>query len=97
LGIPDTNPTAAASIGWRMPAEWEPHAATWLTWPRPDGISFPGRYDVVPTYRDANDERALGILRDCFPGRSVIGLDSTKLIWGLGSFHCLTQQEPAGE
>jgi agmatine deiminase len=48
LGIPDTNPTAAASIGWRMPAEWEPHAATWLTWPRPDGISFPGRYDVVP-------------------------------------------------
>ena len=31
-----------------MPAEWEPHAATWLTWPRPDGISFPGRYDVVP-------------------------------------------------
>ena len=65
-----------------MPAEWEPHAATWLTWPRPDGISFPGRYDVVPTYRDANDERALGILRDCFPSRSVIGLDSTNLIWG---------------
>ena len=31
-----------------MPAEWEPHAATWLTWPRPDGISFPGRYEVVP-------------------------------------------------
>ncbi len=42
-----------------MPAEWESHAATWLTWPRPDGISFPGRYDVVPTYRDTNDERAL--------------------------------------
>ena len=35
-------------LGFRMPAEWEPHAATWLTWPRPDGISFPGRYDVVP-------------------------------------------------
>ena len=31
-----------------MPAEWEPHAATWLTWPRPNGISFPGRYKVVP-------------------------------------------------
>jgi len=41
--------------------------------------------------------RALGILRECFPGRPVIGLDSTDLIWGLGSFHCLTQQEPAGE
>ena len=31
-----------------MPAEWEPHTSTWLTWPRPDGISFPGRYEVVP-------------------------------------------------
>ena len=49
---------------------------------------------IVPTYRDANDERALGILREYFPGRPVIGLDSTDLIWGLGSFHCLTQQEP---
>src|ERR1035441_3643739 len=36
------------ALGYRMPAEWEPHAATWLTWPRPDGISFPGRYDTVP-------------------------------------------------
>lgn len=52
---------------------------------------------IVPTYRDANDERTLGILRECFPDRSVIGLDSTGLIWGLGSFHCLTQQEPAEE
>ncbi len=35
--------------GYRMPAEWEPHAATWLSWPRPDGASFPGRYaEVVP-------------------------------------------------
>ena len=31
-----------AALGYRMPAEWEPHAATWLSWPRPDGISFPG-------------------------------------------------------
>ena len=31
-----------------MPAEWEPHRATWFTWPHPDGISFPGRFDVVP-------------------------------------------------
>jgi len=52
---------------------------------------------IVPTYRDANDESALGILRECFPDRSVIGLDSTDLIWGLGSSHCLTQQEPAAE
>ena len=80
-----------------MPAEWEPHAATWLTWPRTDGISFPGRYDVVPTYRNANDERALGILRDRFPGRPVTGLDSSDMIWGLGSLHCITQQESAVE
>ena len=39
-----------AQLGYRMPAEWAPHAATWLTWPRPDGISFPDRYDeVLPT------------------------------------------------
>jgi agmatine deiminase len=37
-----------ARLGFRMPAEWEPHAGTWLTWPRPDGISFPDKYDAVP-------------------------------------------------
>ena len=37
-----------ASLGYRMPAEWEPHAGTWFTWPRPEGISFPGKYDTVP-------------------------------------------------
>jgi agmatine deiminase len=38
-----------AGLGYRMPAEWEPHASTWLTWPRPEGISFPDRYDAVPS------------------------------------------------
>lgn len=37
-----------AALGYRMPAEWEPHIATWLTWPRPDGISFPGAYEPIP-------------------------------------------------
>jgi agmatine deiminase len=50
---------------------------------------------LVPTYRDRNDSRALEILQKCFPTRRVIGIDSTELIWGLGSFHCITQQEPA--
>ncbi|GMQ24702.1 agmatine deiminase family protein [Algoriphagus sp. oki45] len=50
---------------------------------------------VVPTFRDKNDQKALDILTDCFPGRRVIGIDSTDIIWGLGSFHCLSQQEPA--
>lgn len=49
---------------------------------------------IVPTYRCSNDDRALEILRSCFPGRKVTGIDSTDIIWGLGSFHCLSQQEP---
>jgi agmatine deiminase len=43
-----TEPASPAALGYRMPAEWEPHAGTWLTWPRPDGISFPDKYDSVP-------------------------------------------------
>ena len=50
---------------------------------------------VVPTFRDKNDQRALDILSGCFPTRRVVGIDSTDIIWGLGSFHCLSQQEPA--
>ena len=38
----------APGTGVSHAAEWEPHAATWLTWPRPDGISFPGRYEAIP-------------------------------------------------
>lgn len=42
-----------AALGYRMPAEWEPHAATWLSWPRREGISFPEAYDrVMPTFRE---------------------------------------------
>jgi len=49
---------------------------------------------IVPTYRCANDDKALDILQGCFPDRNVVGIDSTDIIWGLGSFHCLSQQEP---
>ena len=49
---------------------------------------------LVPTYRHANDRRALEILQREFPQRRVVGIDSTDLIWGLGSFHCISQQEP---
>jgi agmatine deiminase len=52
-------------------------------------------YVVVPTFRDKNDDKALQILEGCFKGRKVVGLDSLDIIWGLGSFHCLSQQEPA--
>ncbi len=40
-----------AAQGYRMPAEWEPHDATWLSWPRREGISFPDAYDeVMPAF-----------------------------------------------
>ncbi len=53
------------------------------------------KYVIVPTFRDKNDDRALQILQSCFQDRKVIGLDSLDIIWGLGSFHCLSQQEPS--
>ena len=49
---------------------------------------------LAPTYADSNDEAALSILRNAFPERRVIGIDCRELIWGLGAFHCLTQQQP---
>ena len=49
---------------------------------------------VVPTYRSEKDGKVIDILQQCFPGRKVVGIDSTDIIWGLGSFHCLSQQEP---
>jgi len=50
---------------------------------------------LLPTFADANDEIALSILQKLFPSRRVIGIDCRELIWGLGTFHCLTQQQPA--
>ena len=42
--MPNQTPS---SLGYRMPAEWEPHAATWFSWPRPEGISFPDAYESI--------------------------------------------------
>lgn len=51
---------------------------------------------LVPTYDSGRrDEMALGILRECFPDRRVAGIRSVDMVWGLGSFHCATQQQPA--
>ncbi len=49
---------------------------------------------IVPTFRCPEDEIALRLLEECFPGRQVTGIDSVEIIWGLGSWHCLSQQEP---
>lgn len=51
---------------------------------------------LVPQYGDTNDERALRIIADAFPGRQAVGLDSSAIITSGGSFHCLTQQQPWG-
>ncbi len=49
---------------------------------------------IVPLYRCKEDDIAMSLLEECFPDRKVIGIDSVEIIWGLGSFHCLSQQEP---
>ena len=50
---------------------------------------------LVPTFNDPNDRRALNIIADCFPDREVVGIHAVDLVWGLGTLHCMTQQEPA--
>ena len=51
---------------------------------------------LMPAFGQSRDADAQAILQQCFPSRRVLPLDSTNLIRGLGSFHCLTQQEPWG-
>jgi agmatine deiminase len=50
---------------------------------------------LLPTYDPPRDEEALATLATLFPGRDVVGIDCTDLVWGLGAFHCVTQQWPA--
>jgi agmatine deiminase len=52
---------------------------------------------LVPTFNDANDRHALNILAGLFPDRQVVGIHAVDLVWGLGTLHCLTQQQPRGE
>jgi agmatine deiminase len=49
---------------------------------------------LVPTFDDANDRIALGVLAELFRDRPVVGIHSLDLVWGLGTLHCLSQQEP---
>jgi agmatine deiminase len=51
---------------------------------------------LVPTFNDPQDRVALGILAELFPTREVVGVHAGDLVWGQGTLHCLTQQEPAG-
>lgn len=79
-----------------------------LPFPRPvimEGERLPASYAnfyiangvvLVPTFNDKNDRLALNILSELFPTRDVIGIHAVDLVWGLGTLHCLTQQQPAG-
>lgn len=49
---------------------------------------------LVPTFNDLNDRIALGIISDLFPNRKVVGIHAVDLVWGLGTIHCLTHEEP---
>ncbi|MBK6488894.1 MAG: agmatine deiminase family protein [Gemmatimonadetes bacterium] len=78
-----------------------------VPYPRPvimDGQRLPASYAnfyvangvvLVPTFNDPNDRVALNTMAECFPDRTVVGIHSVDLVWGLGTLHCLSQQEPA--
>ncbi len=53
------------------------------------------RIVLVPTFNDPNDRIALNTLAELFPDRTVVGIASTDLVLGLGTLHCMTQQQPA--
>ena len=69
-----------------------------------DGVRLPASYAnfyvangvvIVPTFNDPNDRIALNTLAQCFPDRAIVGIHAVDLVWGLGTLHCLTQQQPA--
>jgi agmatine deiminase len=69
-----------------------------------DGVRLPASYAnfyianglvLVPTFNDPQDRVALNTLAECFPERRVIGIHCVELVWGLGTLHCMTQQQPA--
>jgi len=75
-------PNAVIYDGQRLPASYA-------------NFYIANKFVIVPTYRCKQDDEALEIIQQYFPDRKIVGIDSTEIIWGLGSFHCLSQQEPA--
>ena len=52
---------------------------------------------LVPTFNDPNDRVALNAIAELIPDRHVVGIHAVDLVWGFGTLHCLTQQQPAAE
>jgi agmatine deiminase len=49
---------------------------------------------LAPVFGHANDERAVRVLKDLFPTREIVPINCEPLVWGMGTIHCVTQQEP---
>jgi len=91
----------------RLAAERQPLNVVLLPYPRPvmmDGQRLPASYAnfyianevvLVPTFNDVNDRVALETIATLFPDRTAIGIHAVDLVWGMGTLHCLTQQQPA--
>jgi agmatine deiminase len=89
-------------------ADGRPLRVVRLPFPRPvvmNGERLPASYAnfyiangvvIVPTFNDPNDRIALNTIASLMSGRRVVGIHAVDLVWGLGTLHCLTQQEPAG-
>src|SRR5690242_17634539 len=88
-----------AALGYRMPAEWEPHAATWLSWPRREGISFPGSFNRVLPILRAMIEALSGSEQVCINVcNRVHEAEARAVLHGLPmesiSFHRIPTNEP---
>jgi agmatine deiminase len=88
-------------------ADGKPLRVRTLPMPAPlylDGVRLPASYAnfyignavvLVPTFNDPADRQALATLAELFPTRKVVGIHAVDLVWGLGTLHCMTQQEPS--
>ena len=89
-------------------AKKQPLRIVSIPFPRPvimNGERLPASYAnfyiangvvLVPTFNDPNDRVALNGIAEAFPRYTVVGIHAVDLVWGLGTLHCLTQQQPAG-
>jgi agmatine deiminase len=50
---------------------------------------------VLPIFNDVNDKKAISIMKNLFPDRKIVGIESEALVYGYGGIHCITQQQPA--
>jgi agmatine deiminase len=92
----------------RAAAKKRPLRIVQIPFPRPvvmSGDRLPASYAnfyiangavLVPTFNDPNDRVALNGIAEAFPRYTVVGIHAVDLVWGLGTLHCLTQQQPAG-